>query len=119
MSLSMETEKENKFIFLDIEIIRKRGEFIVNLYSVVYTLFYRGFCIFAFAKIGTKIHIELTFFKRILVKMVFLKSLLTSFKMFPDNIHLVKENIPTLQIRRLLLVLPYLGRISLQSRTKL
>ena len=41
------------------------------------------------------------------------------FKKFLDNIHLVKENIPTVEKKRLLLVLPYLGLISLQTRTKL
>ena len=41
------------------------------------------------------------------------------FKKFLDNIHLVKENVPTVQEKRLLLVLPYLGVITLQSRTKL
>ena len=36
-----------------------------------------------------------------------------------NNVHLVKENIPTVKKKRLLLVLPYLGIISLQTRTKL
>ena len=49
-----------------------------------------------------------------------LKFLLTSvLKSFLNNIHLVKENVPTVEKKRLLLVLPYLGIISLQSRTKL
>ena len=39
--------------------------------------------------------------------------------MFLINIHLVKENVPTVKKKRLLLVLPYLGIISLQTRTKL
>ena len=38
---------------------------------------------------------------------------------FLNNIHLVKENIPTVEKKRLLLVLPYLGIIYLQTRTKL
>ena len=41
------------------------------------------------------------------------------FKKFLDNIHLVKEKVPTVERKRLLLVLPYLGVISLQTRTKL
>ena len=41
------------------------------------------------------------------------------FKIFLDNKHLVKEKVPTAERKRLLLVLPYLGVISLQTRTKL
>lgn len=51
--------------------------------------------------------------------MISLKSLSTSFKKFPDNIHVGKENLPILQIKRFLLVHQYLGRTSLQRRTKL
>ena len=39
--------------------------------------------------------------------------------MFLDNIHLVKEKLPTVERKRFLLVLPYLGVISLQTRPKL
>ena len=41
------------------------------------------------------------------------------FKKFLNNAHLVKDNVPTVEKKRLLLVLPYLGIISLQTRTKL
>ena len=41
------------------------------------------------------------------------------FKKFLDNVHFVKEKVPTVERKHLLLVLPYLGVISLQSRTKL
>ena len=41
------------------------------------------------------------------------------FEKFLNNVHLVKENVPTVEKKRLLLVLPYLGIISLQTRTKL
>ena len=52
--------------------------------------------------------------------MVTLKTLLTNVKKFLNNIHLVKENVPTVEKKkRLLLVLPYFGIISLQTRTKL
>ena len=39
--------------------------------------------------------------------------------MFLDNIHLLKDQVPTMERKRLLLVLPYLGLISLQTRTKI
>ena len=51
--------------------------------------------------------------------MVTLKTLLTKcFKKFLNNVHLVKENKPKVEKKHLLLVLPYLGIISLQTRTK-
>ena len=39
------------------------------------------------------------------------------FRKFLDNIHLVKENLLIVEEKRLLLVLPYLEVLSLQSRT--
>ena len=52
--------------------------------------------------------------------MVILKSFIDKcFKKVLGNIHLVKEKVPTVERKHLLLVLPYLGVISLQTRTKL
>ena len=67
MSFSMETERQNKFSFLDIEVIRKQGKLSTTIYrkptfsgvysnferflpfvyksGMIYTLFYRCFCI--------------------------------------------------------------------------
>ena len=47
--------------------------------------------------------------------MVTLRTLLTHFL---NNVLLVKENVPTVDKKRFLLVLPYLGIISLQTRTR-
>ena len=41
------------------------------------------------------------------------------FKKFMDSIHVVKETTQTVEKKPLVLVLPYLGSISLQTRTKL
>ena len=41
------------------------------------------------------------------------------FKKFLNNVHVVKENVPTVKKKHFLLVLPYLGIISLQTRIKL
>ena len=41
------------------------------------------------------------------------------FKKFMDNIHVVKQTTVTVEKKPLALVLPYLGSISLQTRTKL
>ena len=52
--------------------------------------------------------------------MVILKTLIDKcFKKFLDNIHFVKEKVPTVERKRLLLVLSYLGVISLQTRSNL
>ena len=67
MSFSMETERKNKFSFLDIEVIRAQGKFTATIYrkptfsgvysnsksflssvykfGIIYTLVYRCFCI--------------------------------------------------------------------------
>ena len=59
-------------------------------------------------------------FKKIFRKNGYSESFIDKcFKKFQDNIHLVKEKVPTVERKRLLLVLPYLGVISLQTRTKL
>ena len=41
------------------------------------------------------------------------------FKKFLDNILFVKINVPTVEEKRLVLVLPFLGVLSLQTRSKL
>ena len=52
--------------------------------------------------------------------MVTLKTLLTNaLKKIENNIHLLTENVPTVEKKRLLPVLPYLEIISLEIRTKL
>ena len=42
-----------------------------------------------------------------------------SFKKFLCNIHLVKENVPKVEKKCLLIALPYLGAISLGTKNKL
>ena len=68
----------------------------------------------------TQFHTELTFLKGIFRKNGYPDNLIDRcFKKFLNNIHLVKENVPTVEKKRLFLVLPYLGIISLQTRVKL
>ena len=63
---------------------------------------------------------ELIFLKWIFQKNGYPKNLIDKcFKNFLNNVHLVKGNVPTVEKKRLLLVLPYSGTISLQTRTKL
>ena len=89
----MDTERQNKFYFLDVEVIREQGKFKTTIYhkpifsslcsnfenflpfvyilGKVYTLVYRCFRIFSDWT-------ELTFLKRYFAKMVTLETLLVS-----------------------------------------
>ena len=63
---------------------------------------------------------ELTFLKGISRKNGYPENVIDKyFKKFLKNAYLVKENVPTVEKKRLLLVLPYLGIIYLQTKTKL
>ena len=138
MSFSMEKERKNKSSFLDIKVFREQGKFSTTIYGkptfsgvhsnfenflfsvykfgMVYTLVYRCFRISSDRK---KFHVELTFLKKIFRKNGYPENFINKcFKKFLDNLHLVKENTPTVERKRLLLVLPYFRVISLQTRTK-
>ena len=137
MSFSMETEKENKLSFLDVEIICKQGKFTTTVYQkpafsvvyvnfesflpsvykfgMVYNLVFRCFHI---CSNWTQFHTELTFLKGIFQKNGYPENFIDKcFKKFLNNIHLVKENVTTVKKKHLVLVLPYLGLIFLQTRT--
>ena len=138
-SFSMETKEENKLSFLFVEVIREQSKFTTTIYrqptfsgvysnfesflpsvyklGIVYTLIYRYFRI---CSNQTQFHTELIFLKGIFQKNSYPKYFIDKcFKKFLNNVHLVKENVPTVEKKRLLLVLPYLRRKSLQIRTKL
>ena len=138
-SFSMETGKENKLSFLDVEIVGEQGRFTTTIYrkptfsdvytnyesflpfaykvGVVYTLVYRCFCS---CSNWTQFHTELTFLKEIFQKNRYPANFIDiCFKKFLNNIHLVKENISTVEKKHLLLVFPYLGITSLQTRSKI
>ena len=75
---------------------------------MVYTLVYRCFRIFIL------FHTELTFLKEIFQINGYPENFIDKcFKKFLNNIHLIKENVPTVKKNRLLLALPYLGILSL------
>ena len=139
MSFSMETERQSKFFFLDIEVISEQGKFSTTIYrkltfsgaysnfesflpsvykfGMVYTLVYRYYRICLDWK---KFHAELTFLKTIFHKNGYPENFIDKcFKKFLDNIHLVKEKVPIVERKRLLLVLSYVGVTSFQTRTKL
>ena len=101
LSFSMEKERQNKFSFLDIEVICKQGKFSTTIYckptfsgvygnfesfltsvyrfGIVYTLVYRCFHICSNWK---KFHAELTFLKKILRKNGYSENFIDVFKSF-------------------------------------
>ena len=139
VTFSMETEKEKNLSFLDVEFIGEQGKFTTTVYGtptfsgaysnfdillssiykfgMVYTLVYRRFSI---CSNSTQFHSELIFLKGIFRKNGYPENFIDRyFKTFLNNVHLIKENVPTVEKKRLLLVLSYLAIISLQTRIKL
>ena len=68
----------------------------------------------------TKLHNELVCLKETFLKNGYPEDFINKcFKKFMDNIHVVKETTLTVEKKPLVLVLLYLGSISLQTTTKL
>ena len=139
LSFTIEREKQNRMSFLDIAIIREDKTFTTSVYRKptfsgvythfdsflpstykfgnVYTLAYRCFRI---CSCWTKLHNELVCLKENFLKNGYPEDFINKcFKKFLDNIHIVKETTLTVEKKSLVLVLPYLGSITLQTRTKL
>ena len=133
MSFTIEREKQNRMSFLDIAIIREDKTFTTSVYrkptfsgvythfdsflpstykfGTVYTLAYRCFRI---CSSWTKLHNELVCLKENFLKNGYPEGFISKcFKKFMDNIHVVKETTLTVEKKPLVLVLPYLGSISL------
>ena len=73
MSFSMETEKENKLSFFDVEVIREKGKCITTIYrkptfSGVYSNFESCYRCFYICSNWTQFHTELIFLKGIFQK---------------------------------------------------
>ena len=139
LSFTIEREKQNRMSFLDIAIILEDKTFTTSVYRKptfsgvythfdsflpsackfgnVYTLAYRCFRI---CSSWIKLHNELVCLKETFLKNGCPEDFINKcFKKFLDNMHIVKETTLTVEKKSLVLVLPYLGSISLQTRTKL
>ena len=139
MSFTIEREKQNRMSFLDIEIICEYKTFTTSVYrkptfsgvytyfdsflpstykfGSVYTLAYKCFSIFSS---WTKLHNELVCLKETFLKNGCPEDFINKcFKKSMDNILVVKETSLTVKQKTFVLVLPYLGLIFLQTRTKL
>ena len=124
---------------LDASVIREQGEFITSVYrkrtvSGVYTHFdsclpdtYKTGMIYTLANRCFRIcsswlmfHQQLIILREIFKKNDYPENFIDRcFKLFLDRIHIFKEKVPTVEKKPLRLVLPHLGNISLQTRTKL
>ena len=118
-------------LFLHVNIIHQKGKFTTSVYrkptfSGIYThfdsflpsnnkigLLYTLFYVSGFAQIGW---VSLSVFKNNGYPVNLINN---CFKMFLDNVYRIQEKVTTVPKKTLFLVLPYLGPLSLQTRTKL
>ena len=139
MSFSFEQEINSKLLFLDIEVSQQQGKFVTTVYSkptvsgvythfdsflptvykvgMVYTLAYRCFKICCD---WTKFLEELNFLKHVFLKNGYPLSFIEKcFKMVINKLVIIRPQVTTVEKKTLTLSVPYLGDISLQTRTKL
>ena len=125
--------------FLDVNIIGHQGRFTTSVYckptfsgicthfdsflpssykiGLLHTLLYRCFRI---CSDWTKFHLELVKLIDVFKNNGYLENFINNcFKVFLDNKYRVQEKVITVPKKTLVLVLPYLGLLSLQTRTKL
>ena len=135
----MLTCHNNKISFLDVNVIRKQGKFIRSVYrkptfsgvytpfdsfipntykiGMIYTLVNRCFRI---SSSWSMFYQQLTLLREIFQKNGYPENFIDRcFKLLLNRTHIIKEKVPRVEEKPLRLVLPYLGNISLQTRTKL
>ena len=139
MSFTIQSEKQNRMSFFDVQIICEDKTFTTFVdckptFSGVYTHFdsflpstYKFYSVYKLAYrcfqiclSWNKLHTELFFLKKMFLKNGYPENFINKhFKRIMDNIHVVKWTTLTVEKKPLILVLPDLGEISLQPRTKL
>ena len=139
ISLTIENEKDNRMFFLDVNIIREKDKFTTSVYrkrtfsgiythfdsflpssnkiGLLHTLLYRCFRI---CSDWTKFHLELVKLTDVFKNNGYPENFINNcFKVFLDDKYRIQEKVITVPKKTLFLVLPYLGPLSLQTRTKL
>ena len=138
MLFTIESEKQNRMSFLDIAIIREDKTFTTSVdrkptFSGVYTHFdsflpstYKFGTVNTLARYfqiyssWTKVQNELVCLKETFLKNGYSEDFMNKcFNKFLHNIDVVKETTLTVEKEPLVLVLPYLGSMSIETRTKL
>ena len=136
---TIENEKDNRMSFLDINIIREKDRFTTSVYhkrtfsriythfdsffpssnkiGLLHTLLYRCFRI---CSDWTKFHLELVNLTDVFKNNGYPENFINNcFKVLLDNKYRIQEKVITVPKKTLLLVLLYIGTLSLQTRTKL
>ena len=132
-------EKDKRMSFLDVNIIREKDTFTTSVYrkpslsriythfdsflpssnkmGLLHTILYRSSQI---CSDWTKFHLELVMLIDAFKNNGYPENFINiCFKVFLDNKYRVREKVITVPKKTLFLVLPYLGPLSLQTRTKL
>ena len=138
-NFSLEKENDGRLSFLDINIFREKGKFVTNVYrkktfSGVYTNFnsfipetYKTgliesllFRCFNLCSDFVKFHHEINILKGILYKNSYPRDFVYKrIKNFLDRVLTQKVVVSTVPKKDLMIVLPYLGKLSLQIRTRI
>ena len=139
ISLTIENEKDNRMSILDVNIIREKDKFTTSVYrkptfsgiythfdsflpssnkiGLLHTLLYRCFRI---CSDWTKFHLEFVKLTDVFKNNGYPENFINNcFKVFLDKKYKLQEKVRTVPKKTLFLVLPYLGPLSLQTRTKL
>ena len=139
INFSLEKENEGRLSFLDVNIFREKGKFVTNVYrkktfSCVYTNFdsfipetYKTgliksllFRCFNLCSDFVEFHHEIDILKGILYKNSYPRDFVDKcIKDFLDRVLMPKVVVSTVPKKDLMIVLPYLGKLSLQIRTRI
>ena len=139
INFSLEKENEGRLSFLDVNIFREKGKFVTNVFrkktfSGVYTNFdsfipetYKTgliksllFRCFNLCSDFVKFHHEIDILKGILYKNSYPRGFVDKcIKEFLDRVLTRKVVVSTVPKKDLMIVLPYLGKLSLQIRTRI
>ena len=139
MTFTFEIEQNNQLAFLDVLVTRAENAFTTSLYrkptfsglysnfdsfmpdsykrGLIYTLLHRAFML---CSDWNKFHLEVTFLKNIFRKNSFPEFFTDRcIKVFLDKIFIMKRVVFTVPKKELRICLPFLGKQSLELRTKL
>ena len=139
MSFSFEEEVNGKSSFLDVEVSRQQGKFVTTVYrkptcsglytqfdsllaadykvGMTYSLAYRCF---KTCPAWTRLYEELNFSEQVFLKNGYPLSFIDKcFKMVINKLVIKRPQVITVEKKTLILPLPYLGDVSLQTKTKL
>ena len=136
INFSLEKENEGRLSFLDVNIFREKGKFVTNVYrkktfSGVYTNFdsfipetYKTGLIksllFRCFNLCSDFHHEIDILKGILYKNSYPRDFVDKYiKEFLDRVLTRKVVVSTVPKKDLMIVLPYLGKLLLQIRTRI